>query len=199
MVMQLASLLIGKRFIQAAAGIAGLFILYTEAATAYLNTQSFIQAKAVADNALLRQNSEALLADQQAKAQLQVARNAAERQKAEAEKAEADALKLEAEAITATEMARNASLKAFADAETIKAEAELRTQKLIVAIETARNAAVRQKAEADKIEAQVIIKREANAVVKREVDITDCSKTYRPRHFVEDFADIMSRNMTCRN
>ncbi len=189
-----------KRLVQTAGLIAALFVIYTEGATAYLNTQKALEAKAVAGNALLRQKSEGELAEQKARTELEVARNAAERQKAEAAKAEADALKSEAEATTARNTARNAEVKSRAEAATIKAEAELRKQKLIVQVETARNAAQRQAAEADKIEAKAAIKRQANAGIKHDLDVTDCSKPYRPSgNYGDAFMDGMSRRIACGN
>ena len=49
---------IGNRLVKIAVLIAVPVIIYTEGATAYLNTQKAIEAKAVAANALLRQKSE---------------------------------------------------------------------------------------------------------------------------------------------
>jgi hypothetical protein len=177
--------------------IAALFAIYTEGAGAYLNTQKAFEAKAVADNALLRQQSEGEIAEQKARTELETARNAAERQKAEAEKAEADAVKAEADATTARNVARNAARKTLADAETIKAEAEFRQQKVTVLFETARNAARRQSAEADKIEADVAAKKQANAAIKHLLDVTDCSKPYHPKNFADDFGDIFARRAQC--
>lgn len=167
--------------------LGALFVIYIEGATAFVGTQKAIEAKAIADNAALKQKSEGELAAQQATTALETARNAAQRQRAEAEKAEADANKAEAEAITAREIARNAERKARADAETIKAEAELRKQKYIVAIETARNSARKQKADADRIEAELVGKQQAAAILARQVELTDCSKRFRARDMGEDF------------
>jgi Spy/CpxP family protein refolding chaperone len=191
---------LGRRFVRALTIFAALFIIYIEGATAFLNTQKALEAKAVAANALLRQNAEGVVAEQRAKTQLEIARNAAERQKAEAEKAEAEALKAESEAVTVRNAAINARLNKMADAETIKNEAELRKQKLVVAVETARNAARLQAAEADKIEARVSIKRQANASIKHHLEVTDCSRRYSGSgHFADDFLDVMSRRASCRN
>lgn len=188
----------GRRFVRVLIGAAALFIIYIEAATAYLNTQKALEAKAVAANALLRQTAEGVLPEQRARIQLEIARNAAERQKAEAEKAEAEALKSESEVVTVRNAAINARLRKSADAETIKNEAELRKQKLVVAVETARNAARLQAAEADKLEARVSIKRQANASIRHQLEVTDCSKRYSGSgHFGEDFLDFMSRRASC--
>jgi len=190
--------LLGRRFVRALTASAALFIIYLEAATAYLNTQKALEAKAVAANALLRQNAEGVLAEQRARTQLEIARNAAERQKAEAEKAEAEALKSESEVVTVRNVAINARLKKLSDAETIKNESELRKQKLVVAVETARNAARLHAAEADKIEARVSIKRQANASIKHQLEVTDCSRRYSGSgHFADDFVDLMSRRASC--
>jgi hypothetical protein len=185
--------LLHNRIIRTFAVIAALLAIYVEGATAFVNTQQALQAKAVADNAVLRQKSEGELAAQQAKTALEIARNAAERQHAEADKAEADANKLEAEAITAGETARNAEMKARADADTIKAEAELRKQKYIVALETARNASRRQKAEADSVEAQLAQKRQASDVIARQVDLYDCSKPFQ----AGDWGEQLLRRSQC--
>jgi len=166
------------RMLQIPLLVAALLAVYVEGTSAFVNTEEAIKAKAVADNATLKQKSEGEVAEQTAATALQVARNAAERQKAEAEKAEADAQKAVAEAITARATAQNAQTKARADALTIKAEAELRKQKYIVALETARNAARRQQAEADKIEATVVGKKQTNAMFKRQLDQIDCPKGF---------------------
>ena len=192
------SSLLGRRFVRALTILAALFIIYIEGATAYFNTQKALEAKAVASDAMLRQSAEGVLAEQLARTQLETARNAAERQKAVAEKAEADALKAESEAVTARNAAINAPLRKMADAETIRNEVELRKQKLVVAVETARNSARLQAAETDKIEARVAIKRQANATIKHQLEVTDCSRSYSGSgHFAEDFLDLMSRRASC--
>ncbi len=187
------------RIVQVPLFIGALLAIYTEGATAYLNTQKAIEAKAVADNAVLKQKSEGGLAEQKARTELETARNATARQSAETDKSEAEALKAQADAITARSTARNSELKTRADAQTIKAEAELRRQKVIVALETARNAARRQQAETGTIEAKVAIKRQANAILKHNLDVTDCSKSYRSTNFMNDFTDIMARRIACGN
>jgi len=182
-----------SRIVQVAAAIAALLAIYVEGAAAFINTQKAIEAKAVADNAVLKQAAEGALAEQQARTALETARNAAERQRAEADKAEAEAIKAEADAKTAAQTARNAELKTRADAETVKAEAELRKQKYIVALETARNAARRQKAETDKIEAELATKKQANEVLAHQSQLVDCSKPFRTR----DIGEIVVRRMRC--
>ncbi len=141
-----------KRIVQTAGLIAALFVIYTEGATAYLNTQEALRVKAVTGNAALRQQGEAEIAEQQARTQLETARNSAERQKAEADKAEADAQKAEAEAITLGQGARNASLKTRSEAASLAFEAEIRRSKAISELEAARVAARRFKADADVLE-----------------------------------------------
>ena len=179
--------LLHNRIIRILAILAAVTALYIEGATAFVNTQKAIEAKAVADNAVLKQKSEGELAAQQAKTALETARNAAERQRAEANKAEADANKIGAEAITSQETARNAELKARADADTVKAEAELRKQKYIVALETARNAARKQKAEADKIEAELSQTQLAAEIIARQLAIATCSTPFQSRDMGENF------------
>jgi hypothetical protein len=134
-------ILLALRTAQIAAVVAALFVIYTEGATAFLNTQEALRVKAVTDNAAVRQKGEAEIAEQQARTQLETARNAAERQKAEADKAEADAQKAEAEAITLGQGARNAGLKARSEAASLTYEAEIRRNKAISELEAARVAA----------------------------------------------------------
>ena len=150
--------LYGKRIVQLTALLGGLFVIYTEGANAYLNTQEALRVKAVTDNAALRQLGEAQIAEQQARIQLETARNAAERQKAEADKSEADAQKAEAEAITLGQGARNAELKARSEAASLSYEAEIRRSKAISELEAARVAARRFKAEADALEQKNLLK-----------------------------------------
>jgi hypothetical protein len=140
---------IGKRLAQLAAAVAAVFVLYTEGATAFLNTQEAIKAKAVANNAAIRQKGEAMLAEQHARVQLEIARNAAERQSADAEKAEAEARKAESETIIIAQKARNAELKTASEARALKNEADIRRSKALTELEVARVAARQFKAEAD--------------------------------------------------
>jgi hypothetical protein len=187
----------GLRIVQITAVLAAAIAIYSEGATAYLNTQKAIEAKATADNAMLLKKSEGELAEQKASSELEVARNAAVRQRAEADKAEAEVDKAEADATTARSTARNAELKASADANTIKAEAELRRQKVIVALETARNAARRQQAETDKLQAELGSKKQANATLRHYLDVSDCSKPYQSTNYFRDLSDIMNRRQHC--
>jgi len=156
-----------RRAAQIMAIAAALVTLYIEGATAYLNTQEAIKAKAAADNASQRRHGEAVQAEEQARAQLEVARNAADRMKGEADKAEAEAKKAESEAITAKSTAKYAPQKTAADAEVIKAEAELKRQKGLVALETARNAERKEAADAVKAEQDVIAVKRANALLRQ--------------------------------
>jgi hypothetical protein len=185
----------GLRLVQITAVLAAVIGIYAEGATAYLNTQKVIETKAIADNAMLRKKSEGEFAEQKAHSELEIARNAAVRQRAEADKAEAEADKAEADATTARSTARNAELKASAEANKIKAEAELQRQKGIVAIETARNAAVKQKAETDKLEANLASTRLGNSVLRHYLDVNDCSK---PLRGTIGMVDAMSRQLNCR-
>jgi hypothetical protein len=140
------------RLTQFAAAVAAVFILYTEGATAFYNTQEAIKAKAAADNAAIRQKGEAKQAESQARTHLEIARNAAERQSADADKAEAEAGKTEAQAIISAQEARNAELKVTSEARALSSEASIRRSKAITELETARVAARQFKADADILE-----------------------------------------------
>ncbi len=166
--------LLGKRLVQIAAIGAAAFVIYTEGATAYLNTQEAIRVRAVTVNAALRQESEAELAEQQARTQLETARNAAERQLAEADKAEAEAKKAEAEAITAGQAARNAELKARSEAASLTYEAEIRHSKAITELEVARVAARQFKAQADTLEQKNQLKATGLAQVVQDWGLSGC-------------------------
>ena len=141
--------LLSNRIVKAVAIMAAIITIYTEGATAYLNTEEAIKAKAAADNAASRQGGEARQAEQQARTQLEIARNSAERLKGEADKAEADARKAQSDAETAVQTARNSQLKTRSDALSIKYEAEIRHSKAISELEAARVAARKFKAAAD--------------------------------------------------
>jgi hypothetical protein len=166
--------LYAKRILQLAAILGALFVIYIEGATAYLNTQEAFRVKAVTDNASVRQQSEAEIAEQQARTQLQTARNAAERQKAEADKAEADAQKSESEAITLGQAARNAGLKARSEAASLSYEAEIRRSKTISELELARVAARQFKAQADALEQKNQIKATALADLVHDWGLSRC-------------------------
>lgn len=166
--------LYGKRIVQLTASLGALFVIYTEVANAYLNTQEALRVKAVTDNAALRQLGEAQIAEQQARIQLETARNSAERQKAEADKAEADALKAESDAIIAGQGARNAELKARSEAASLAYEAEIRRNKAISELEAARVAARRFKADADALEQKNQIKASALADAVRGWGLSRC-------------------------
>ena len=74
-------------------------------------TKEAVTAKAVADNAAVRQKGEAEQVASEARTQLEIARNAAERQKAEADKAEAEATKADADAGTLDQHAETPNSK----------------------------------------------------------------------------------------
>jgi hypothetical protein len=135
----------------------GLVLLYLEGATAYTNTQEAIKAKAVADNAAVKQHAEAILLQGQAKIAFETARNAAPRVKAEAETTEAEADKIGAEALTLKEKAGVADRKARADALTIVAEARKRRAQLIAGNAELRNVARKEKAEVERLEAATVL------------------------------------------
>jgi hypothetical protein len=162
------------RILKAVALLAAIVTVYSEGATAFLNTQEALRVKFVTDNAALRQKSEAEIAEQQARTQLEVARNSAERLKAEADKAEADALKAEAEAITLGQGARNAQLKARSEAASLTYEAEIRRNKAVSELEAARVAARQFKAQADELEQKNKIKATALASAVRDWGLTRC-------------------------
>jgi len=164
----------GKRIVQLTALLGALFVIYTEGANAYLNTEEALRVKAVTDNAALRQLSEAQIAEQQARTQLETARNSAERQKAEADRAEAEAQKAEAEAITLGQGAKNAQLKARSEAASLAYEAQIRRSKAISELEAARVAARRFKAEADALEQKNEIKASALADAVRDWGLSRC-------------------------
>jgi len=166
--------LYGKRIVQLTTLLGALFVIYTEGANAYLNTQEALRVKAVTDNAALRQLSEAEIAEQQARTQLETARNAAERQKAEADKAEAEAQKAEAEAISLGQAARNAELKARSEAASLKYEAAIRHSKAISELEAARVAARQFKAEAGALEQKNQIRAKVLADSVRDWGLSRC-------------------------
>ena len=149
--------LFSNRIVKTVAIIAALFTIYTEGATAYVNTEEAIKAKAGADNAALRQKAEAEAAEQQARTQLEAARNSAERLKGEADKAEAEAKKAEFDAQTAEQTAHNAELKTRSEAVSLTYEAEIRRSKAISELEAARVAARKFKAQADSTEQETKI------------------------------------------
>ena len=141
--------LVSNRIVKGIAIIAAVFTIYTEGATGYLKTEEAIQAKAAAANAAVKQGGEARQAEQQARTQLEIARNAVERLKGEADKADADARKAQSDAETAVQTARNAQLKTRSEALSLKYEAEIRHSKAISELEAARVAARKFKAAAD--------------------------------------------------
>ena len=166
--------LFSNRIVKAVAIMAALFTIYTEGATAYLSTEEAIKVKAAAENAALRQKAEAEKAEQEARTQLETARNSAERLKGEADKAEADAKKAEFDAQTAEQTARNAALKTNAEATSLSYEVEIRRSKAITELETAKVAARKFKAEADKAEADNKILIKAIGDLVREWGMTRC-------------------------
>ncbi len=164
----------GTRLAKAVAILGAIFTIYTEGATAFMNTQEAIRVKSVTDNAALRQKSEAEIAEQQARTQLEVARNSTERLKAEADKAEADALKAEADAITIGQTARNAELKARSEAASLAYEAQIRRSKAISELEAARVAARQFKAQADQLEQKNLLKAKVLADQVRSWGLSRC-------------------------
>jgi hypothetical protein len=148
---------IARRATPALAIVLALFLIYLEGTTAYISTQEAIKAKAMADNAAVKQHAEAILLRGQAKVALETARNAAPRVKAEAETAEAEADKIAAEARTLKEKAKVAGKKARADALTIVAEAKKRRAQLIAGNAELQNAARKEKAEVVQIEADTAL------------------------------------------
>ena len=166
--------LFSNRIVKTVAIIAALFTIYTEGATAYVNTEEAIKAKAGADNAALRQKAEAEAAEQQARTQLEAARNSAERLKGEADKAEAEAKKAEFDAQTAVETAHNAELKTRAEAVSLTYEAEIRRSKAISELEAARVAARKFKAQADSTEQETKITITALNILVHDLGLSRC-------------------------
>jgi hypothetical protein len=146
-----------QRPLPAIAVVLTALLIFLEGITAYTNTQEAIKAKAVADNAAVKQHAEAILLQGQAKIALETARNAAPRVKAEAETVEAEADKIGAEALTLKEKAKVADEKARADALTIVAEAKKRRAQLIAGNAELQNVARKEKAEVEQIEAKAAL------------------------------------------
>jgi regulator of protease activity HflC (stomatin/prohibitin superfamily) len=129
---------------------------------AYVNAKKARETGAIALNAGVKQEGEAVLAEQKAIVETEVAAHAARRQAAEARKAKAEALKTDAEARTARAMARNAELRARAEADRAMAEAAINSQKLVIETELARQAARRQEAETREAEIGVAVRLASN-------------------------------------
>lgn len=139
-------------FVTYTAIISLVLAIAAEFPSAYTNTSEWIRVHEVASNAAVKQHAEAVAMDEQARNELEVARNAATRMKAEAEQAVADADRLEAEAATAQQMALNAKQKAKADSDVIIAQAEHNRAKGAYELEAARVAAQQKRTEADQAE-----------------------------------------------
>lgn len=126
----------------------------------YTQIQEATTKVATAKNARDRQLAEAELADQTAEVQLQIANNAAEQKKAEAEK-------LFAEARAAEDVAKNAP-------ERQAAEAQIAVQKAETELQTAINAERRAAADADKMEAEARTAKQTalNSVLRSKAEAT---------------------------
>jgi hypothetical protein len=155
------------RLVQASLLVALVFLTYTQATSAYVNTQKAIEAMAVANNAAVKQRGEALLLSKQATTALEMARNAAERTKAEAEALDAEGDKIRAEATAFYHKAMYAEEKVRADALTIGSEFELRKAKAFAGLAELRNVARKEKAEVEKIEAGLYQHRQAVEQLRR--------------------------------
>lgn len=154
---QLPFAVLAQRLVHAITFVLILVLLYVEIATAYVNTQEAIRAKASADNASSKQHAEAILLREQAKTALEAARNASVRHKADAEATEAEADKIEAEGQTLKEKAIVADRKARADAFTIVNEAKLRRANLTAGLAELRNVARKEKAQVEELEGKALM------------------------------------------
>jgi len=133
--------------------IIGLILgIAAEFPSTFANTSEWIRIHEVANNAAVKQHAEAVAMEEQARNELEVARNAATRMKGEAEQAVADADRLEAEATTAQQVALNAKQKAKADVDVIVAQGELNRQKAASELQAARVAELQKRTEADQAE-----------------------------------------------
>lgn len=147
--------------------LAALELFNLGAIPAYITTQKGVETKAEAENAAVLKKAEALLAEQKAITEGEIASNAARKQRADARKTTADAERIDAEAVIARETARYADLKAKAEAEAQIAEAALKTQLARIEAEVAKQAARRQKAEAIVAEEEAKSQEYANAMGKK--------------------------------
>jgi len=134
---------------------------------AFLTTQKGIETKSIASNAALRQQAEAELTEWKALNEVEVARYAERKQRADARKASAEAKKNAADAVTAREVANNAQVKARAEAEAQYAEAQIKQQLTLTEAEVARQSARRQKAEADLATEEAIGQRYGAIIIQR--------------------------------
>jgi hypothetical protein len=121
--------LLRNRFLQILVAIAALIEIYNLAViTSYTSTQKAREITAVAENAVLRQEAEANLAEAKAINETQVAQYAERRQAAEARKAVAVAEKTKYEAVVAEATATYAEMHAQAEAEAQELQADLVSQ-----------------------------------------------------------------------
>lgn len=147
--------LLRNRVLQVLVAIAALIEIYNLAViTSYTSTQKAREITAVAENAVMRQEAEANLAEAKAINETQVARYAERRQAAEGRKATAIADKTRYEAAVAEATARYAEIHAKAEAEAQELQADLVNQQ--EQIQTQLNSYVerRKYAEAEKAEAK---------------------------------------------
>lgn len=136
--------------------IIGLILaIAAEIPSSFTSTSEWIRIHEVANNAAVKQHAEAVTLNEQARNELEVARNAATRMKGEAEQAMADAGRLEGEATTAQQRALNSRRKAKADTDLIIAQAELNRQKAASELQAARVAALQKRTEADQAEQEL--------------------------------------------
>lgn len=134
------------------ATVALILTIAAELPSAITATSEWITLKNVAWNAAVKQRGEADVAAATARRELEIARNAKERQKAESDLAVAAADKQEAEARIERAKADNARKKTKADADRIVAEASVNQNKAITELQKARVAAIQKRTEADTAE-----------------------------------------------
>jgi hypothetical protein len=132
-----------------------LLLAITQAYTAYSSTQKSLVLKADADNASVRYAGEANLKEQEAAIALEVARNAAQRTKGEADTVDAEADKIAAEALTLKQQAFFAQQKAREYAATTQAEFELKKAEAFARAAELRNAAPTLQGKVEQAEADV--------------------------------------------
>jgi hypothetical protein len=153
----LPATLLKNRWAQLFLAVFALLELYNHGAVpAFITTQKAIETRAIAENAALRQKSEAELAEWKSITETQIAVFAARKQRADARRATADARKAESEQIIARETAKNSEVKAKAEAEAVEGEAAIKEQQVIVERERANQAHRLTQAQATEAEYKAI-------------------------------------------
>jgi len=114
---------------------------------ALVNREKAIETAAIADNAKLRQQAEAAIAEQKSLTAAAIAANAPKKQAADARKAKAGALKAAAEAEIAQAKAGNSAVQAAAAADAQTSEARITEQQTLTQTEISRQIARKLRAE----------------------------------------------------